>query len=195
MVSGEKQNHYFDAEWIQKGRSTNVLVRLETFIRETFASRQHAVAIFFDLEKAYYTTWKHGIKQDLHDAGLRGRLPVFIENFLRDRKFSVRLGSEYCDSFDQEMGVPQGSQLSVTLFALKINSIVSILTPGVKCSLYVNDFLICYRSKYVPIIERHLQRCLNKLQEWLTLMASSSLSQKPSVCIFAECVNNTPTPL
>jgi len=79
----------------RKGRSTNdQLVRLETFIRETFASRQHAVAIFFDLEKAYDTTWKHGIKQDLHDAGLRGRLPVFIENFLSDRKFKVRLGSE-----------------------------------------------------------------------------------------------------
>ena len=80
----------------RKGRSTNdQLVRLETFILESFASRQHAMAIFFDLEKAYDTTWKHGIKQDLHDAGLRGRLPVFIENFLRDRKFKVRLGSEF----------------------------------------------------------------------------------------------------
>jgi len=120
----------------KKGRSTNdQLVRLETFIRETFASRQHAVAIFFDFKKAYDTTWKHGIKPDLHDAGLRGRLPVFIENFLRDRKFKVRLGSEYSDSFDQEMGVPQGSLLSVTLFALKINSIVSTLSPSVECSL------------------------------------------------------------
>ena len=93
------------------------------------------MAIFFDLEKAYDTTWKHGIKQDLHDSGLRGRLPVFIENFLRDRKFKVRFGSEYSDSFDQEMGVQQGSLLSVTLFALKINSIVSTKSPGVECSL------------------------------------------------------------
>ena len=64
------------------------------------------------------------------------------------------------------MGVPQGSILSVTLFCLKINSIVKALCPGVDCSLYVDDFLICYRSKYIHIIERHLQRCLNKLQEW-----------------------------
>ena len=67
---------------------------------------------------------------------------------------------------EQEMGVPQGSILSVTLFCLKINSIVKALCPGVDCSLYVDDFLICYRSKYIHIIERHLQRCLNKLQEW-----------------------------
>ena len=65
------------------------------------------------------------------------------------------------------MGVPQGSILSVTLFALKINSIVKSLSPGVECSLYVDDFLICYRSKFVHIIERHLQRSLNKLQHWV----------------------------
>ena len=64
------------------------------------------------------------------------------------------------------MGVPQGSILSVILFCLKINSIIKALCPGVDCSLYVDDFLICYRSKYIHIIERHLQRCLNKLQEW-----------------------------
>jgi len=151
-------------------------------IRETFASRQHAVAIFFDLEKAYDTTWTHGIKQDLHDAGLRGRLPVFIENFLRDRKFKVQLGSEYSDSFDQEMGVPQGSLLSVTLFALKINSIVSTISPGVECSLYVDDFLICYRSKYVHIIERHLQRCLNKLQDGADTNGFK-FSESKTVCV------------
>ena len=58
---------------------------------------------------------------------------------------------------------PQGSVLSVTLFALKINSIVKAISPGVECSLNVDDFLIVYRSKYIHIIERHLQRSLNML--------------------------------
>jgi len=30
----------------------------------------------------------------------------------------------------------------------------------------VDDFLICYQSKYINIIERHIQRCLNKLSVW-----------------------------
>jgi len=38
-------------------------------------------AIFFDLEKAH-DKWKFGILKDLHDAGLRGRLPLFIAGFL-----------------------------------------------------------------------------------------------------------------
>ena len=41
------------------------LVRLETFIRKAFIKKEHLVAVFFDLEKAYDTTWKYGIMNDL----------------------------------------------------------------------------------------------------------------------------------
>ena len=74
----------------------------------------------------------------------------------------------FSDSHPQEMGVPQGSILSVTLFSVKINSITQCLKPGVECSLYVDDFQVCYRSSNMSIIERQLQLCLNKLQQWAT---------------------------
>ena len=41
------------------------LIRLETFIRDAFIQNQHLVAVFFDVQKAYDTTWKHGILKDL----------------------------------------------------------------------------------------------------------------------------------
>ena len=108
------------------------------------------------------------IMKDLHGFGLRGRLPIFISNFLQDRSFKVRVVSTFSDSHPQEMGVPQGSILSVTLFSVKINSITQCLKPGVDCSLYVDDFQVCYRSSNMSIIERQLQLCLNKLQQWAT---------------------------
>jgi hypothetical protein len=151
----------------RKQRSTtDQLLRLETFIREAFVRREHVVAVFFDLEKAYDTTWRYGILRDLHDANLRGRLPQFVSKFLSDRRFRVRVGSCLSDAFPQEMGVPQGSILSVTLFILKINSIVQCLPPSVRCSLYVDDFLICYRSRNMRSIERLLQRCMISIQTW-----------------------------
>ena len=57
------------------------LILLETFIKEAFIRKQHLTAVFFDLEKAYDTTWKYGIMRDLHDLGLRGRLLMFIKTF------------------------------------------------------------------------------------------------------------------
>ena len=151
----------------RKHRSTvDQLVKFETFIREAFVRKEHVVAVFFDLEKAYDTTWKYGISKDLFNAGLRGRLPDFISNFLTDRNFRVRVGTCLSDSYEQEMGVPQGSILSVTLFILKINSIVNALPAGIRSSLYVDDFVICYRAKQMRAIERQIQCCLNKIQGW-----------------------------
>ena len=69
------------------------LVRFETFVREGFLKGEHVVSVFFDLEKAYDTTWKYGIMKDLHGMDLRGRLPLFIKNFLSERKFRVRVGT------------------------------------------------------------------------------------------------------
>ena len=70
--------------------------------------------MFFDLEKAYDSTWKYGIMKDLQT----------------------------------------------------INRITQFLKPGADCSLYVDDFQVCYISSNMSIIERQLQLCLNKLQQW-----------------------------
>ena len=164
-------------------RSTNDhLVRQETFIREAFIKKEHLVAVFFDLEKAYDTTWKYGIMNDLHEIGLKGRLPIFVQNFLSNREFKVRVGSTLSEAHNQEQGVPQGSILSVTLFSLKINNIVKCLNPGVNCSLYVDDFLICYRSKNMNTIERQLQLNLNKIQKWST-ENGFKFSKSKTVCM------------
>ena len=48
----------------RQGRSTlDHLVRFETFIRNTFAKRKHAVPNFFDFEKAYDLSFLQKIKR------------------------------------------------------------------------------------------------------------------------------------
>ena len=151
----------------RKSRSTtDHLVRLESYIRQSFKKGEHCVGVFFDLEKAYDMTWKYGIMKDLFDLGLRGNLPIFIDKFLHGRFFKVRVGSTLSLDILQEQGVPQGSILSVTLFAIKINSIVNCLLDDINGSLYVDDFQICFRGQNMAVIERQLQMCLNKLDEW-----------------------------
>ena len=94
--------------------------------------------------------------KDIHKLGLRGRLPTFIESFLADRTMQVSAGSTFSDLYDQKQGVPQGGVLSTTLF--KINDIVKCLDNLTDCSLYVDDFCICFRSKSMRTIERQIQQ-------------------------------------
>ena len=71
---------YFQCGFRSKRSTVDNLVRLETFVLETFIKKEHLTAVFFDLEKAYDTTWKYGIMHDLNDFGLKGRLPNIIDN-------------------------------------------------------------------------------------------------------------------
>ena len=51
----------------------------------------------------------------------------YEKSFLGNRNFNIRLGSTTSYNFEQEMGVPQRSILSVTLFSIKINSLAEVL--------------------------------------------------------------------
>lgn len=132
----------------RRGKSTlDHLIRLESFVRDGFIKKEHVVAVFFDLEKAYDTTWRYGILKDLYDMGFRGYLPIFISNFLSNRVFRVRVRDVLSDLHVQESGVPQGSILSVTLFSIKMNGIVRVMGSNIFRSLYVDDVCICYKGK------------------------------------------------
>ena len=120
------------------------------------------------MEKAYDTNWRYGILKDLHNFGMKGRLPNFIKSFFEDRTIQVRIGSTLSDLYDQEQGVPQGVILSTTLFNVKLNGIINCLDYKTDGSLYVDDFCICFRSKNMRTIERHLQQCLNRIEDWAT---------------------------
>ena len=99
------------------------------------------------------------------------------------RNFKVRVWNIYCDSYSLMEGVPQGSMLSITLFSLKINSILSCLLPDIKYSLYVDDLAIYYSSRHLPYIERKLHQSLNILSRCFSPI-------KRCVSIFVNCGNN-----
>ena len=143
------------------------LVRFEYFVRVAFARKKQVLAVFFVLEKAYDTTWKHGILTNLFDLEFRGRLPIFIQNFLSDRHFQVKSGSTFSNSYLQENGVPQGSILSPMLFNLKINNIMKSVTNNVNASLFVDDFAVYIEGKHLKHLERFMQLCINKIQKWV----------------------------
>jgi len=167
----------------RKNRSTTeVLVKLDTAIKKAFCNKQHCISIFFDMQKAYDTTWRRGILNVLYQAGFRGHLPIFIRNFLTERRMKVRVGSVLSDSFEQVEGVPQGSVLSVTCFALAINQLPSCIPQGTECTLYVDDFSIYGVSAYLPALERRMQLALKSVVKW-SLEHGFTISKEKTVAM------------
>ena len=178
----------FQAGFRSERSTLDQLVRLDTFVKDAFANGEHVVAVFFDLAKAYDTTWKYGIMRDLHTMGLRGNLPIFIQNFLSDRTFQILFNATLSeDTFIQEEGVPQGAILSTTLFNVKLNDISKELTTNIKCSLYVDDFNIFIRSSNPQSISRQLQLNINRIVSWTQKNGFTVSVNKTVAMHFCKC--------
>ena len=164
----ELHGHLSDVQFgFRRGRcSIDPLLRLTTAIQNSFVQDGHTLAVFFDLEKAYDTTWRGGILQSLHDMGVRGRMYAFLYGFLPDRSIKVRVGSTVSPSFTQEEGVPQGSVLSVTCFLAAINGVVRDVLAPVRCSLYADDLAIYCSGVSLDDICLRLQRAVNSVLGW-----------------------------
>ena len=144
----------------------DALLRVVTDIQGALDLKQHTVCVFFDLQKAYDTTWRYGILREIHQMGLRGHLAFFIQNFLRRRVFRAKVGNHISSVHTQDEGVPQGSVLSCTLFALAINGITRVAPPSVNGSLYVDDFMIYASAPAVAQLQRRLQSAITQVVAW-----------------------------
>ena len=93
-------------------------------------------------------------------------LPLFIKAFLGNRKFKVKAGNMLSSHYRQEEGVPQGSVLCVTLFALSINSVATVIPKDVLFALFVDDLSLSFAASHVAVAERKLPLTINKITDW-----------------------------
>lgn len=132
------------------------LATLHTDIMEAFSKRRDLIAVFFDIRKAYDCVWRPLIFKKLNSIGMSGNIVAFISNFLSNRNFCCMNGNTLSDTFPIENGVPQGSVMSVTLFLLAIDEILTNVTTGVKAMLYADDLVIYASGKKISAILKKL---------------------------------------
>lgn len=154
----------------RKNRSTvDHLLTMDTTVRTAFQQKRHVGAVFFDIEGAYDTTWRYGVLLKAFNHGIRGQMGFFLQNFLRDRNFRVRVGGTLSDTFVQNDGIPQGSVMSVALFGLMINDVCDSLSPSIGRSLFVDDLSVFTTTSSAPTLARQLQLAVGRLETWCSL--------------------------
>jgi len=83
--------------------------------------------------------------------------------------------------------------LSVTLFILKINSIIKCLPVCVTGSLYVYDFCIYFCSQNLIAIVCQIQRCINNIWKWANEDGFQFSKCKQSACISFSSIRKMPS--
>ena len=104
-------------------------------------------------------------RSDVHRVEIRELFAWFINQFLTNGTFKVKLRGILLSIKEINTGVPQGCLLSATPFALKINSLAAKTSSEIFKYMLVYDLLVAYCGGNPTETEHTLQAIVNSLSK------------------------------
>jgi hypothetical protein len=174
----------------RKNRSTiDNLTLLTQKIVETLNRKKKLCAIFFDISKAFDKLWRAGIFYKLYKMNISPILVKWVEAFLANRSFNVKVGDTKSSSGKVETGVPQGSVLGPLLFLIFINDIPKAQSLNrAYTSLFADDLTTMFIYDKPGKINKIISRYLTELETWLNNWRLDMSASKCCYTIFANKV-------
>lgn len=168
------------------------LIFMTQKVLESLGKREKACCIFFDIETAFDRVWHKGLIFKLVKIGLPYYLVKFLQNYLEDRKFSIKVGNFTTSPEKIGCGLSQGMTLSPLLFSIYINDIPLLSGPFNEFSLLFGDKLVYIHlfKKIEKETEIMLNGQLKKLYNWMNLWRLKFSPQKCSYSIFSKNFKN-----
>jgi hypothetical protein len=101
----------------EKHSTLEQIHRVVDTITQALENREYAPAVFLNVSTAFDRVWHHGLLHKLQTS-FTPSLCTLLRSYLRNRVFSVHIGSASSPPTRIAAGVPQGSVLGPTLFLL-----------------------------------------------------------------------------
>ncbi|MES9974559.1 MAG: reverse transcriptase domain-containing protein, partial [Candidatus Thiodiazotropha sp.] len=140
---------------------TNLLCFMDS-LTQAYDNREVSDAIFFDFAKAFDRVPHRPLLYKLYSYGIRGALLKWIQSFLTNRSFCVKIGDLSSSTAPVKSGVPQGSVLGPLLFLIYINDLPEGLNSDLL--LYADDLKI-WNSRDANV----LQMDVDSVCRWATI--------------------------
>ena len=164
----------------RKGHSAELfLVQLTEIWRKAIDYKLVVGVAFVDFQKAFdcvpHTALFYKLKQNF---GINGGLLAWLKDYLKDRQqFTVVNGKQ--SGYDKvTYGIPQGSVLGPTLFALYTSDMPSAVTLGT-VYLYADDTTVYCIGRSIDQVTALLIDALEELNQWCL---RNKLTAQPTKC-------------
>ncbi|GFV03842.1 retrovirus-related Pol polyprotein from transposon 17.6 [Trichonephila clavipes] len=152
-----KKLHFYQTAFRTHHSTTDQLFYLNQSIIDGFQEKPHkkTFAVFLDILAVFDKVWRQKLVHTIQSTGINGKALLWINDFLRGRKFSVRFNGALSESHRMWAGVPQGSVLSSLLFLIFMNTIHHHIRPDTNIACYADDI-----ARILTITRRQKNYCI-----------------------------------
>jgi hypothetical protein len=133
--------------------------------------------MYLDLKKAFDSINIDATLYKLSQAGIKGRLYLFFNAFLSNRKIRTMFMNDYSDWRKIDMGTPQGSVLGPLIFLIYINDLLNEIeaTGNMIPSAFADDIALiptiynqleCTFQNLIITMQQSLNICTKWAKDW-----------------------------
>ncbi|GFV93730.1 probable RNA-directed DNA polymerase from transposon BS [Trichonephila clavipes] len=182
-----KKLHFYQTAFRTHHSTTDQLFYLNQSIIDGFQEKPHkkTLAVFLDISAALDRVWRQKLVHTIQGTGINGKALLWINDFLRGRKFSVRFNRVLSESRRMWAGVPQGSVLSPLLFLIFMNTIHHHIHPDSNIAYYADDIAVWHSHNDITESEKALNTTLKGIAEWAKNLKLTINADKTNYCIFS----------
>ncbi|GFX95298.1 probable RNA-directed DNA polymerase from transposon BS [Trichonephila clavipes] len=182
-----KKLHFYQTAFRTHYSTTDQLFYLNQSIIDGFHEKPHkkTLAVFLDISAAFDRVWRQKLVHTIQGTGINGKALLWIHDFLRGRKFSVRFNGALSESRRMWAGVPQGSVLSPLLFLIFMNTIHHHIHPDTNIAYYADDIAVWHSHNDITESEKALNTTLKGIAEWAENLKLTINVDKTNYCIFS----------
>ena len=165
----------FQSGFRQGDSTTNQLLYIYNFFCSAIDDGKDVRAVFCDVSKAFDKVWHRGLLYKLNKIGVRGKVYVWLCNYLNNRKQRVVINGHSSSWKSVNAGVPQGSILGPLLFLIFINDIVANIDSNIRLFADDTSLYILVENPYAAAtcLNKDLSKILKWAEDWLVLFNPS----------------------
>lgn len=165
-----QNNIIFDEQigFTKNKRTTDHMFVLKTLIdKHTCKGSKPLYTCFIDFKGAFDSVWHQGLFYKLRNIGISDKFYRIIKSMYSNTSLCVKVGNMLTNSFDSNIGVRQGDNLSPNLFKIFVNDFISLIkddcdpvklhSTSLNCLFYADDLVLLSSSA------DGLQNCINKI--------------------------------
>lgn len=162
--------------------TTHQISRIKNKILSNKYNHKSTGIILLDIEKAFDTVWHYGLIYKLISMHLPKYLCKIIADFLDNRNFSVSVNNVRSSTMAIPAGLPQGSILSPTLYALYTSDFKASKTIDV--AYYADDTALLTSSKLTSALLKKMEKSLVSCSKYFTKWKIKINDDKTQAIIF-----------